>query len=78
MVNVSDPVAMGLVKSLARPGGNLTGISNVTNELSAKHLEMIHSMVPKVSAYCRSIESIQLGARRVRQKCPGIGAKDGR
>ena len=48
MVNVSDPVAMGLVKSLARPGGNLTGISNVTNELSAKHLEMIHSMVPKV------------------------------
>ena len=49
MANVSDPVGGGFVKSLAHPGGNITGLSNITGELSPKHLEMLHSMVPKVS-----------------------------
>ena len=49
MVNVGDPVGSGLINSLAAPGGNITGVTNVTGELSPKHLEMLHSMAPKVS-----------------------------
>jgi putative tryptophan/tyrosine transport system substrate-binding protein len=41
-----DPVAIGLVASLARPGGNLTGVVNLTVEVGPKRLEMLHAAVP--------------------------------
>lgn len=44
-----DPVDAGFVKSLARPGGNITGISNLSGEVSPKHLEMLLTMAPKLS-----------------------------
>jgi putative tryptophan/tyrosine transport system substrate-binding protein len=44
-----DPVQLGLVQSLARPGGNLTGLSLFYPELTTKHLELLLSIVPSVS-----------------------------
>ena len=49
MGNVSDPVGAGIVKSLAHPGGNITGLSNIATDISPKLLEMLHSMAPKLS-----------------------------
>ena len=49
MVNVTDPVGNGFVAGLGRPGGNVTGLSTLLEEVSAKHLEMLHGIVPKVS-----------------------------
>ena len=48
MAAVADPLAAGLVASLARPGGNVTGLSMRTSELSGKRLQLIKEIVPEV------------------------------
>ncbi|HEU5155108.1 MAG TPA: ABC transporter substrate-binding protein, partial [Gemmatimonadales bacterium] len=49
MVNTTDPVGTGFVASLARPGGNITGLSNISSELSGKRLELLRETVPGLS-----------------------------
>jgi putative tryptophan/tyrosine transport system substrate-binding protein len=48
-LNVGDPLAAGLVDSLARPGGNLTGFTNITAVLAGKLLELVKETVPKLT-----------------------------
>lgn len=49
MAQDNDPVASGVVTSLARPGGNITGLTNFAPELSSKRLEILQEVVPKFS-----------------------------
>src|SRR6266498_3936970 len=45
----SDPVEAGLIESLARPGGNVTGLTNLSTELGGKRLELLKEAVPKIA-----------------------------
>jgi len=85
MVVSNDPVASGLVGSLARPGGNITGLSNLSGSLSQKHLEMLVSMVPRVtrigvlvnptnSGGQTMVESISAAADKARIKVRSVQA----
>src|SRR5262249_25033731 len=49
MAQVDDPVGSGFVASLARPGGNITGLSTLAPEISGKQLELLKEIVPKLS-----------------------------
>ena len=49
MTSAGDPVRSGFVKSLARPGGNITGLSIMSGDTGAKLLELLRSVVPKLS-----------------------------
>jgi putative ABC transport system substrate-binding protein len=49
MASVGDPVGAGLVRSLARPGGNVTGTSLLTTELGGKRLELLREAVPRIA-----------------------------
>ena len=48
MVAVGDPIGVGLIASLARPGGNVTGLSSIAPELEGKRLELLREVVPKL------------------------------
>ena len=49
MMITGDPVALGLIDSLAQPGGNITGLTRLTRDLSGKRLELLKEAIPGVS-----------------------------
>ncbi len=59
-----DPVVAGLVESLARPGGNVTGITNLSRELGGKRLDLLKEAVPKVASIAVFYESANPGSLR--------------
>jgi putative tryptophan/tyrosine transport system substrate-binding protein len=73
MVILSDPVATGLVQSLAHPGGNITGISRLTRELGGKRLELLQESIPKVSRVGIIWDADAPGAASALQKYEATG-----
>jgi len=57
MVGVPDPIGEGFATSLSRPGGNITGLSNIVTEVSSKHLELLIAAVPKLATVAVLINS---------------------
>jgi putative tryptophan/tyrosine transport system substrate-binding protein len=49
MAGVTDPVAAGFAASLARPGGNITGLTHLSPDLNGKRLELLKEVVPRLS-----------------------------
>jgi putative ABC transport system substrate-binding protein len=60
-----DPVAAGLVASLARPGGNLTGVSNLNAELAPKRLELLRELVPTAQVIGLLVNPTNPGAETI-------------
>jgi putative ABC transport system substrate-binding protein len=60
-----DPVEMGFVSSLSRPGGNITGITNLSVELGPKKLELLHKIVPMATRIALLINSSNTNRDRV-------------
>jgi putative ABC transport system substrate-binding protein len=61
----TDPVELGLVTSLARPGGNLTGVSMMMTELNAKRLELLSELVPQARVIALLVNPNYPGAERI-------------
>jgi putative ABC transport system substrate-binding protein len=64
-----DPVKLGLVASLARPGGNATGYNLLYAEVGAKRLELLHALVPKAVRFAMLVnpENVPIAARTLRE-----------
>jgi putative ABC transport system substrate-binding protein len=59
---VSDPVGIGLVRSIAAPGGNATGLSSLTAELTQKRLQLLKEIVPSLSRFALLVNPNEQGA----------------
>ena len=86
MAETGDPIGTGLVMSLPRPGGNVTGIASVTAELGGKSVQLIRDMLPsarRVTALANAtdpfskpfLEQIQLGGEATRTKISAVRVK---
>jgi putative tryptophan/tyrosine transport system substrate-binding protein len=66
---LTDPVATGLVTSLAQPGGNVTGVTRLTRELAGKRLELLKEVLPTLSHGGLLWASVQqMRSNRMRQR----------
>jgi putative ABC transport system substrate-binding protein len=73
-----DPVRLGLVANLARPGGNATGINSFSQELTGKRLRLLHDLVPKAIRFAvlvnpNNTSSTESTLRDIRETAPAMG-----
>jgi putative ABC transport system substrate-binding protein len=71
----TDPVAAGLVESLARPGGNVTGLTNLTREPGGKRLELLKEAVPKVARVVVLYDPANSGTTREAKEILPVAAR---
>jgi ABC-type uncharacterized transport system substrate-binding protein len=87
MTNDADPVGAGFVTSLARPGGNITGLSSYAPELTGKRLEILKEIIPKLSrvaiignstepGYAQVSKEIELAAGALKLKLQLLDVRD--
>ena len=78
MAQINDPVGLGLVASLAKPGGNFTGLANLHTDMAGKQLELLKEVVPKLSVVAVLWNPANRGAelivRHVRHATRALGA----
>jgi putative ABC transport system substrate-binding protein len=75
-----DPVGLGLVATLARPGGNATGINSLSQEVTGKRLRLLHDLVPKATRFALLVNpsnasSAQSTLREVRKAAGAMGVQ---
>ena len=79
MANVSDPVTFGLVASLAHPGGNVTGVSQLSSDLRTKRLDLLRQTIPGMSSVVMlwngSNQGNALGFPSIRDAAVGVGLR---
>ncbi len=73
-----DPVALGLVASLARPGGNATGINFFASEIDAKRLGLMHELLPKAKRFAVLVNpgnpiTAEATTKALKEAAPGLG-----
>ena len=83
MVVTVDPVAAGLIDSFARPGGNVTGVTRLTRELSGKRLELVKEVLPIVShvgvlrdAEATAFKDYEIPARALKIKLQSLDVRN--
>jgi putative ABC transport system substrate-binding protein len=87
MAHDTDPVASGFVASLARPGGNITGLSTLGPEIGGKRLELLKEIVPKLSrvavfatstqpGYAQELKEMELAAGALKVKVQYLDVRD--
>jgi putative ABC transport system substrate-binding protein len=67
-----DPVKLGIVASLNRPGGNITGFSNFSNVLFSKRLGLLREIAPKAETFAFLVKTRRRSAGWIVKRC-GIG-----
>ena len=72
-----DPVATGLVASLARPGGNITGMTSISGDVIAKRLQLVTELIPKSCQDCDPRARNQPDRSPIRAGIPGCGTEYG-
>ena len=77
MATTGDPVGSGFVKSLARPGGNITGLSNMGGDTGAKLLDLLLSVVPKLSRVAVLVSPTSTTYRAISESVQGAAQQAG-
>ena len=83
MANSTNPVGTGLIKSLARPSGNVTGMSGMFEDIMPKHLDVLHTLIPKLSrvavltngansSHAEILKSVEAAARTSRTEVVAV------